>query len=300
MRTSRLGHSKWMATFVFFVACNRGEQAGTTSAGSRSEPQPITRKPCNDGTPQTVDVNNDGRPDITHRVDGGKRVCSEVDLNFDGRADLGRFYDKDGKTIGFEQHDYDFDGKVDDSVFYKAGQVERKELDTNFDGLVDTWLWCKGPLVANAERARRKPGRVDTWETYENGALAEVKYDENNDGVVEKWDTYKNGALFQTKFDTNMDGKPDRTDDAEADSDDTDERVSCDGSKLPPEPTPGSGAAVFGDGGVITAPFGVAYDGGAARALPAIPADAGMVKPTAVVHGDAGVPADAGKGDAGR
>ncbi|HEX5658348.1 MAG TPA: hypothetical protein VFX59_14195 [Polyangiales bacterium] len=285
-----------MATVVLFVACNKGEQEGTTSA-ARSEPQPIVRKACTDGTPQTVDVNNDGRPDITHRVNGGKRVCSEIDLNFDGRPDLGRFYDKDGTSVGFEQHDYDFDGKPDDSIFYKAGQVERKELDTNFDGLVDTWLWCKGSLVDKAERARRKPGRVDTWEVYENGQLAEVRYDENNDGVVEKWDKYKGGALFETQLDTNMDGKADRTESAEADSDASDERVSCDGNKLPavPQPAPGSGNVFNADGGVLTAAPTTAYDAGAYRALPPIPSDAGMIK-----AGDAGVPSDAGRSDAGK
>ncbi|MET0285771.1 MAG: hypothetical protein ABW352_14925 [Polyangiales bacterium] len=285
-----------MATLVFLVACRKGEGEGTTSASARNEPQPITRKSCSDGNPQTVDVNNDGRPDITHRVDDGKRTCSEIDLNFDGRPDLGRFYEKDGQTISFEQHDYDFDGKPDDSIFYKSGKVERKELDTNFDGLVDTWLWCKGSLMDKAERARRKPGRVDTWEVYENGQLSEVRYDENNDGIVEKWDKYKNGALFETQVDTNMDGKPDRTEPAEAGTDSDDERISCDGSKLPavPQQAPGSGDVFSSDGGVMTAPpTSPGFDAGTYRALPPIPSDAGMIKAAA----DAGVPS---KGDAGK
>ncbi len=300
MRKLRPSHSKWMATFVFLVACHKGEQEGTTSASARNEPQPITRKPCSEGSSQTVDVNNDGRADITHRVEGSKRVCSEVDLNFDGRPDLGRFYDKDGTTIGFEQHDYDFDGKPDDNIYYKSGKIERKELDTNFDGLIDTWLWCKGPLMDKAERARRRPGRVDTWETYQNGQLAEVQYDENNDGVVEKWDHYKNGALVSTDVDTNMDGKPDRSDSAESDSDDEDERVSCDGNTLPPVPqqAPGSGNVFNADGGVLTAPPSTSQDAGLYRPLPPIPGDAGMVK---AAPDDAGVK-DAGtaKGDAGK
>jgi hypothetical protein len=289
-----LSHSKWLAPLVLFVACQHGEKDGTTSATSRNEPQPISRRSCSGGTPQTVDVNNDGRPDITHHVDGAKRLCSEVDLNFDGRPDLGRFYEKDGKTLGFEQHDYDFDGKPDDSIFYQAGKVERKELDTNFDGLIDTWLWCKSSLIDKAERARRKPGRVDTWETYANGQLAEVKYDENNDGVVEKWDKYKDGALFETQIDTNMDGKADRTDPAEADMDSQDERVSCDGSQLPPVPqkAPGSGDVFNADGGMLTAPASTTYDAGTYRPLPPIPSDAGLLR----VASDAGV----GKGDAGK
>lgn len=232
----RPAHSTaWMATFLLVLACNRGEGEGTTAEARRREPQPISRRECGGGSTQKVDVNNDGRPDITHHLDGSKRACSEVDMNFDGKPDLVRFYEDDGRAISFEQHDFDFDGRLDSQAYYKAAKVERKELDTNFDGLVDTWMWCNGALVDKAERARRKPGRVDTWETYQNGLLSEVKFDENNDGTVEKWDTYRQGALYETRLDTNGDGKADRTDRAESGGSDTDERVSCDGSPLPPE-----------------------------------------------------------------
>lgn len=234
MRELRLGHStRWMATCLLVMACQRGEGEGTTAEARRNEPQPLAQKDCSGGSIQQVDVNNDGRPDITHHVSGGKRTCSQVDLNFDGKLDLTRFYADDGQSSTFEQHDFDFDGRLDQQAFFKSGKIERRELDSNFDGLIDTWLWCNGPLIAKAERARRKPGRVDTWETYQNGVLAEVHYDENNDGKVEKWDIYKNGALFETRIDTNGDGAPDRVDPAESDGDSEDERVSCDGSPLP-------------------------------------------------------------------
>jgi hypothetical protein len=265
-----------MALMMLFVACNRGEQEGTSAEERRrKEPQPLVRRDCAGGSAQTVDVNNDGRADIIHRAEDGRRRCSEVDMNFDGNPDLLRFYADDGRTVALEQHDFDFDGRIDEQAYYnKANAIERKELDTNFDGLIDSWLWCKGPLIERAERARRKPGRIDTWERYQHGALAEVQYDENNDGVVEKWDVYTQGALAETRVDTNADGKPDRVDTAEGGGN-TDERVSCDGTTLPPEiPAP----ALFGDGGIVATIPG-SYDGGV---------------PLGTVHGLSGAAIDAG------
>ena len=296
MREPRLGHSKWMATLVIFVACgafgacrHKGADGTTADESRRNEPQPITRKECSGGSAQTVDVNNDGRTDITHHLQGAKRTCSEVDLNFDGRPDLVRFYDADGTSVSFEQHDFDFDGKIDDNDYFVAGKLQRKELDTNFDGLIDTWLWCQGPLVQKAERARRKPGRIDTLESYQNGLLTEVQYDENNDGKIEKWDVYRMGVLHETRTDTNDDGKPDRTDASEANSEQVDERVSCDGTPLPPVPVAAPDALPAAhDAGVLSplvgtpSPSSTWHDAGAPpraadAGVPARAADAGVV-----------------------
>lgn len=305
----RRGQRVWLALLILCAACKRDASDGTTTAEERrTAPQPIAAKDCKGGDPQTVDINNDGKPDITHRLDGKKRLCSVMDLNFDGRTDLLRFFAEDGSSLALEQHDYDFDGRIDDQIFFKAGKVTHKELDTNFDGLIDTWLWCKGPLVEKAERARRKPGRVDTWESYNSGLLAEIQYDENADGRVEKWERFEDGSLVEVKVDTTSDGKPDRTDPAgEASSDQRDKPISCDGSQLP-DMAP-KFPAVTGDtaGGTGTFPgatdAGVASpDGGTTRAgtsdAGTLADDAGAARPS-----DAGAaPVDAfqPKADAGK
>ncbi len=307
MREPRSSHFAGMATLVLFIACNRGEHGST--ARRRNEPQPLVRKECSGGSAQNVDVNNDGRPDIVHRLNGSKRVCSEIDMNFDGKPDLLRFYEDDGKTVAFEQHDFDFDGRIDDQGYFQNGALARKELDTNFDGLVDTWMWCKGPLVERAERARRKPGRVDTWEAYQNGLLAEVEYDENNDGEVEKWDAYRQGVLYETRVDTTGDGKPDRTERAVAGGNEQDERVSCDGTALPPlaappPPTPVSAPAAPG---AVPPAAGVApgaYDGAVPRGVDLGLRGAAKVDPELARDIALGVNPDGGpilgRGDAGR
>jgi hypothetical protein len=210
-------------------------KAGTGANGEadRSKPVPIERRKCEGSSEQVVDVNNDKRPDIRHVLKDSRRVCSEIDMNFDGMTDVIRFYEKDGSTIAFEQHDFDFDGRVDEQSLLTAGAIQRRELDTNFDGLIDTWMWCKGPYVERAERARRKAGRVDTWETYNSGLMAEIKYDENNDGKPEKWEVFQSGALSETRYDTNADGSADETQPSAGEQSSKDKPVSCDGSPFP-------------------------------------------------------------------
>jgi hypothetical protein len=285
----RAGTRNWglLVGVIAVGACGPKTSDGTTTAEERrTAPQPIAAMDCKGGTELNVDVNNDGKPDITHHTSGDKHLCSVMDLNFDGRTDLLRFYADDGVSLKVEQHDYDFDGHIDDQVFYKAGAVTHKELDTNFDGLIDTWMWCKGALVDKAERARRRPGRVDTWEVYTQGQLSEIQYDENGDGRVEKWELFSDGALTEVRVDTTGDGKPDRTDPAGGDSDQRDKQVSCDGSAIPERETPkfpaGDGT---GDSGVSTgAP---APDAGNSAG------DAGVTSTSPAAVTDAGAPVDA-------
>jgi len=231
-----------VAAFAMLLSACGGEKAGkagTTAAGEarRDVPVPIVLEEC-DGDGLTVDVNNDQKPDIRHAMDDGKRSCTEIDMNFDGKSDVYRFYENDGAAVRFEQHDLDFDGRIDQQAFYATGAMQRKELDTNFDGLVDTWMWCKGPMVDRAERARRKPGRVDTWETYAEGELTEIQYDENNDGKPEKWEVFKSGALAEIRYDGNGDGVADRNEAAVGQTDQKDKPISCDGTTLPEPTTP--------------------------------------------------------------
>lgn len=61
----------------------------------------------------------------------------EVDRNYDGVPDRFEYYDTDGKILCVET-DTDFNGKVDEWVYYKNGAVEKAEKDTNGDGKPDT------------------------------------------------------------------------------------------------------------------------------------------------------------------
>jgi hypothetical protein len=237
MRELRRGRPFWMAgVLLVSAACGSSSQAGESGTSAeqarRTEPQPLVRKECTGGASQPVDANGDGTPDIKHHMDGGKRVCTEIDMNFDGKTDVLRFYQPDGQSIALEQHDYDFDGKLDEQAHFEAGALKSKELDTDFDGIIDTWLWCNGPFVDRAERARRKPGHVDTLESYKDGVISEIQYDEDLNGKPEKCEIYEDGTLTSIRYDDNGDGTFDRTEQVENEYD-KDTPVSCDGSALP-------------------------------------------------------------------
>ena len=173
-------------------ACSGAESvashAGTT-AGPQVRNTAITHDPC-DGTgksAKTVDVNGDGKPDITHVMNGDREVCRIVDLNFDGAIDAFIYYDDKGRERRRES-DYDRDGRPDEISFYENGALVRKERETNFDN------------------------KIDTWDYYEGGRLARRERDSDGDGVIDQWWTFNNPqnpkcAVVAT--DRNADGKPD-------------------------------------------------------------------------------------------
>jgi hypothetical protein len=207
---SNFAHGRaWLATMACLAAlgCSQSQSAATTlPSGSKGE-----GGACGGNRVATSDVNEDGRADIEHVERGGRTYCTRVDMNFDGKFDVERFYEDDGVLVAQERHDFDFDGRLDQISFYQDGELVRKELDTNFDNTIDTWLWCSGGWVVKAERDRQRDGKADVWESYAEGVMVEAEYDENNDGQVDKWDSFRNGKLVLSQYDDNRDGEPDRS-----------------------------------------------------------------------------------------
>src|SRR5687768_2732121 len=90
-------------------ACGGGESGVAKSnlpEGVRS--QSIEHEACNEGghRVETVDVNNDGKPDIRRVYDGQQEVCRISDLNHDGKPDMFEYYDKQGQ-LRRREADYD-------------------------------------------------------------------------------------------------------------------------------------------------------------------------------------------------
>ena len=214
------------------VACGGGPEAKNANDVPR-EVFPLRRRLCEGDDEKLVDVNGDGRANLRHVYRDGKETCAEIDMNLDGRIDVTRVFDDGGQMV-LEQHDFDFDGRLDQQVIYEAGAVVRKEVDTNFDKMVDTWIWCDGSFVKHLERDRRHTGFVDTWEDYESGNLVAIRYDANNDGEVERWEQFRQGHLYQIQLDEDLDGKPDAPITADVDlGGPAVEAVSCDGNPIP-------------------------------------------------------------------
>src|SRR5688500_122647 len=199
------------------------------------EATPLARKACKGDGDEAVDIGGNGKAAVRHARSGGKEVCAELDLNLDGRVDLMRKRGANGQ-IELEQHDLDFDGRLDQEAFFENGALVRKELDTNFDRWIDTWVFCDGAFIAKLERDRHRVGKVDTWEEYAKGQLTRVRYDDDADGRVERWELYRDGKLYEISYDPNTDGVPDRTQTDMPESGVGVEPVSCNGFPLPPAP----------------------------------------------------------------
>ncbi|MDH5671153.1 MAG: hypothetical protein OEZ06_03330 [Myxococcales bacterium] len=244
---------RWLAFFLLISGvyaswgCGGSKQEGQGEEVAAREIKPLRSQRCEDGdSEELLDASGDGYANVRHVVENGRRRCTEIDLNLDKRVDVTRKLDESGNIV-FEQHDFDFDGRLDQQVFFEGGRIARREIDTNFDRMVDTWVWCEGSLVAKLERDRRHTGRVDTWEEYQSGLLASARYDDNNDGKPERWETYRAGRLSEIAYDTNNDGKPERRDEIDAaDADSPLEPVSCDGGKLPEQASARAAAASSG------------------------------------------------------
>jgi len=145
---------------------------------------------------QTYDLHRTGKPDVwvysvsTQDASGRpveRRVRKEADLNGDGRVDIVYFFDADG-VVTKETLDLDYDGKVDDTLYFEKGKKVRSEKDLDGDGRVDTWSYFDGnEKLVRKERDVKGTGKVDYWEYWENGAIDRIGEDLDGDGQVDRW-----------------------------------------------------------------------------------------------------------------
>lgn len=149
----------------------------------------IKHETCNPSSPGSVpvDVNGDGRPDITHVMNAGREACRIVDLNLDGSVDAFVYYDPMGRERRRES-DFDRDGRADEIAQLREGMLFLKERETNFDD------------------------KIDTWDYYEGGRLVRRERDADGDSLVDQWWTFNDptdARCAVVASDRNVDGKPD-------------------------------------------------------------------------------------------
>ncbi|MBI5516299.1 MAG: hypothetical protein HY909_21115 [Deltaproteobacteria bacterium] len=217
----------WVGVGVsLFLGCSSGDTAGGVGRRSgqnngpqepRAEPMPHEECASRGGDITPMDVNNDGQADIRTVMEGGRAVCRESDLNFDGRVDVVRWMDANGRTTRVED-DYDFDGRVDAVITYADGEPRTDVLDTNFDG------------------------RTDTWREYRGGRVVELRRDADGDGAVDTWERFDDtGRLTYAAMDNNHDGHPDEEPDAGAAAPGPGTGAGDGGAASPPAPAPPAG-----------------------------------------------------------
>ncbi|WP_163988643.1 hypothetical protein [Pyxidicoccus caerfyrddinensis] len=187
-------------------SAERGEGAPGARDAARTQAEPIQPERSGDERVQEQDVNGDGKPDVwTYTVKdpgtgdsagGDRKVRQELDLNWDGRVDLTRYFDANGEQTR-ETLDLDYDGKVDATYFFEKGVNTRRERDINGDGRADSFTFYEGGTLVRKERDTNADGKVDYWEYWEGGQVDRIGEDLDGDGTVDKWTRNPNNAASE-------------------------------------------------------------------------------------------------------
>ena len=141
------------------------------------------------------DLNRDQKPDVwSYTVDSKdaegrpieKLVRKELDINWDGKVDISRYYN-DREQVEREAQDLDFDGKVDVVIYYDKGAIIRKERDLDSNGKPDLFVYYEKGKIVRKERDTNSDGKIDYWEYWEGDQVDRIGEDLDGDGNVDKW-----------------------------------------------------------------------------------------------------------------
>jgi len=179
------------------LGLSRAEALGAESKGSGSE-RCDSRKTGRETS--EYDTSGDGVPDVRKvylstgaGVDARLvMICRETDANGDGKKDVIRYYDDEGRSLR-EESDRNFDGRMDIALVFQDGNVVRKELDENRDGKIDTKIFLENgkPLRSERDLKGRSSAQQwvpDRWEYYEEGRMVRMGTDLDGDSRVDRWD----------------------------------------------------------------------------------------------------------------
>jgi hypothetical protein len=148
------------------LACGVGSEAKTPDARIRRDTR-IVHEPCDldAAGAERLDVNGDGRPELTRVLVSKREVCRALDFNFDGRIDAFVYRGSDG-SLRRRESDFDRDGRVDEIAVYSGGQLSSRQYATNLAGKLDTWQFFEGAVLKRAERDADGDGVIDQWWEY--------------------------------------------------------------------------------------------------------------------------------------
>jgi hypothetical protein len=130
----------------------------------------------------------------------------DYDQNHDGRPDC--FYDYFGDLLKRSRTDRNFDGKVDEWVFFDGeGRPERSEQDDNFDGQPDIWFSYRNGRLESGRQDSDFNGRWDWIAAYKDGLPVRSDARPNESDIVTRRFLYESGMLVEERVDEDRDGK---------------------------------------------------------------------------------------------
>lgn len=149
-----------------------------------------TTKTADGLTQEQVDLNRDGRAEITNfyreRVDAPRLLLrKDTDLNLDGKIDVRTTFDDGGQRVQ-EEMDGDFDGRTDWVDHYISGRRTVSDVDTDFNGSFDLFKYYENGKVRRKERDTNADGRIDAWEYLDDaGTVIKTGRDIDGDGKMD-------------------------------------------------------------------------------------------------------------------
>ena len=177
--------------FILFLSCSGSQKEGAKPPPLKSEEkgEEDFRAQCEvkgDRIEKSYDLNRDKAIDVREVYNGKTLICREVDLNFDGKMDLFRYYDERGVPRQ-EEIDLDKDGRLDIVTYFdERGKIIRQEFDTNYDNKADVWRYFKGDKVERIARDIDYNGKPDIWTICKDGKPVKEMLDIDGDGKPEQ------------------------------------------------------------------------------------------------------------------
>lgn len=178
------------------AACPDGQ---TTKEGKKPEAQLLGLELRGDVEVEKYDLDGDGQPDVwKHYVfTGGPDVPKEkkprllarqdIDLNFDGKVDVKRYFNAQAALVR-EEMDLDFDERFDAVDYYADGVLYRRDIALNTQGQPSIVKFYNDQTLTRKERDTDGDGSMDVVEYYEGGKLVRIGEDRDGDG---KPDVYR-------------------------------------------------------------------------------------------------------------
>jgi len=183
--------SRWLPLaplLALGIACSQSVSLGAGGPGQANDARPTEAKhePCDVESKGAarMDVNNDGKSEVTRVMSGSRELCRALDLNFDGRIDSYLYFDDQG-LLRRRESDFDRDGVTDEIATYQGGKIVRKDRETNLDGKLDTWDFYQNEILVRRERDSNADGRVDQWWSFPDPTKMDcplVETDADGDG----------------------------------------------------------------------------------------------------------------------
>lgn len=148
------------------------------------------------GASAGYDTNNDGADDIVYfyRPAGGALYRSTADNNFDGAVDEEVFYDERGFATRAES-DHDFDGRMETTTVYRYGLIAHADIDTDGNGVSDLSYEYENGILATEAILDPGRGTIARINHYDAFRIVRAELDLDHDGFLETEQTFDRYGL---------------------------------------------------------------------------------------------------------